>query len=185
MKGRRKRILSILGLVFVISIGIIAKSGTVKKDEIKAISAKNQEEAAAVKVAENFVNGYITVTNDDFGNWYYNQPISKKFESEYDNMILFLDLQEAILSGEKEQGELTKDQKDLMKRYDIEYDPVFGAGIMDMTESNFKVTSYNVKTGNMILRDINKKVDINFPARVIKENGKWVVDGAGGVNMSK
>ncbi len=184
MTDKGKKVLAILGLTLLVNVGIEAKASSVKVNEIKAVTVKNSEEAAAVKVAEEFINGYIGVPNDNFGNWYYSQPVSKKFKSEYDNIVEAFDLEENILSGEKKESELTKEEKDLLKKYDyIEYDPIFGAGIMDVTESSFKVTSYNTKTGNMVLKDVSKKVEIDFPVKVLKEDGKWVVDGAGGVNI--
>ena len=48
-------------------------------------------------------------------------------------------------------------------------------------DSVFELESYNQKTGIVNLKD--KKTGIEMPVKVIKVNGKWLIDGAGLTNM--
>ena len=90
---------------------------------------------------------------------------------------------------------MTAQEEKFVQEYSVDYGSVFGAiwenlregviidGKIINTPVNFEVKSYNEKTGEVILRENAR--DIDFPVKVAKVNGKWLIDGAGTVNMPK
>ena len=93
-----------------------------------------------------------------------------------------------------------KQAQKYLEKYHADYDPIFDASITDTrNDKPFKMSSYDEKTGIVILEN-NKEltgypkvvengkersINVEVPVKVVKQNGKWLVDGAGNVNLKQ
>lgn len=170
----------------------VKKSVKTVKKVTKNVSQNNQSEAGTA--AEKFINGYIS------GNFDLEKtPTTQKFREEFKNRSEFLELSEKILNEELKR-ELTEREKNLIEKYrGAEYDAIFGIMIQDIFPgySKFKVKSYDKKNGIIVLRDsIEPKYAVRacedskcapiyteISVKVVSQNGKLLIDGAGSVNM--
>ena len=189
-----------MGVLAVISVGVInvnASAATTKKS-VKVASSES-EKKAAVAQAEKFINGYLKSQDYSSDKWMEKTGTTKKFREEYKKYAQYIEISSKILETQdsKELAKLKQAQK-YLENYSVDYEPIFGASIMNVGEKPvFKVSSYNEKTGIAVLRNTNvlstdpkviidgKSEDLNveIPVKVVKQNGKWLVDGAGNVNL--
>lgn len=191
----------LMGVLAVISVGVInvnASAATTKKS-VKVASSES-EKKAAVAQAEKFINGYLKSQDYSSDKWMEKAGTTKKFREEYKKYAQYIEISSKILETQdsKELAKLKQAQKYLENYSGTEYDPIFSAAIMNVGEKPvFKVISYNEKTRIAVLTNTNvlstdpkvivdgKSEDLNveIPVKVVKQNGKWLVDGAGNVNL--
>ncbi|MDO5088808.1 MAG: hypothetical protein Q4D53_03390 [Leptotrichiaceae bacterium] len=168
----------IFGLIIAVSIGATAKSSVEKKMTAKTSMSEKKNEAE--NIAENFVNDYINIDYENLDKWIKTQPVTEKFKMIHTNQIRAVEISDRILNGEK----VSEKDRKFSDEYTVDYGPIFGAAWADLKEDSiFKVKSYNKKTGRIILKD--EKTEIEFPVNVVNKNGKWLIDGAGTVNIKE
>ena len=176
------------------NIAASAKSST--KTEKKANKNQNDE---VILIAEKFMNDYIDV---NVKNWLDVQPVTESFRKAYNERSRALELSEALLNEVIKMEALPKSDVDILNRHQgVEYDALLGSSSFDINPdySKFKLKSWNEKTGIAVLRDEiapdkatggcdtkgcePKPINIEVEVKLVKSNGKWLVDGAGAVNM--
>ena len=192
----------LMGVLAVISVGVInvnASAATTKKS-VKVASSES-EKKAAVAQAEKFINGYLKSQDYSSDKWMEKAGTTKKFREEYKKYYQYIEISSKILETQdsKELAKLKQAQK-YLENYSVNYEPIFSASIMNIGEKPvFKAISYNEKTGIAVLKNTNvlstdpkvivdgKSEDLNveIPVKVVKQNGKWLVDGAGNVNLKE
>lgn len=183
-----------------ISVGAVNASAVTTKTSVKVASSES-EKKAAVAQAERFINGYLESQNYSSDKWMEKAGTTKKFREEYKKYYQYIEISSKILETQdsKELAKLKQAQK-YLENYSADYEPIFSASIMNIGEKPvFKAISYNEKTGIAVLKNTNvlstdpkvivdgKSEDLNveIPVKVVKQNGKWLVDGAGNVNLKE
>ena len=149
------------GILAVSVLGISANSKEASNQE-----PPKKEVATTVKKAENTPEA----TALNFINTYYIKI--------YKNQEKAIEISNRILEGKK----VSKADRAFAEKYSVDYTAIFGALVADLQDDSvFELESYNQKTGIVNLKD--KKTGIEMPVKVIKVNGKWLIDGAGLTNM--
>ena len=146
----------------------------------EAVITVKKVENAPEAVALNFINAYYfnLLEGIDDDNWFEAQPLTDNFKKVYKNQERAIEISEQILSGKK----VSKADQEFARKYSVDYAPIFGAAILDLDENSvFAVKSYNQKTGIVTLKD--EKTGIELPVKVVKVKGKWLIEGAGTVNI--
>ena len=146
----------------------------------EAVITVKKVENAPEAVALNFINAYYfnLLEGIDDDNWFEAQPLTDNFKKVYKNQERAIEISEQILSGKK----VSKADEEFARKYSVDYAPIFGAVILDLDENSvFAVKSYNQKTGIVTLKD--EKTGIELPVKVVKVKGKWLIEGAGTVNI--
>ena len=148
--------------------------------EKEAVIMVKKVENAPEAIALNFINAYYfnLLEGIDDSNWFEAQPLTDNFKKAYKNQERAIEISEKILSGKK----VSKADEEFARKYSVDYAPIFGAAILDLDENSvFAVKSYNQKTGIVTLKD--EKTGIELPVKVVKVKGKWLIEGAGTVNI--
>lgn len=113
-----------------------------------------------------FINDYVKYSNEpnssyDIVNWVkLNSSVSERFVSNLEKI-----LEEAY----KEDPELG-----------LGFDPLFNA--QDYPEKGFEIASFDEESNYLIVRGIDQP-DFKVTMKIKKENGNWLVDGCGIVNI--
>jgi hypothetical protein len=171
------------GILSVLVLGIAAeKSGKAISQGAtgkETITTEKKAENTMEAVAMNFINLYVSLPEDiNFERWFEAQPLTDNFKKAYKNQERAIEISEQILSGKK----VSKADEEFARKYSVDYAPIFGAAILDLDENSvFAVKSYNQKTGIVTLKD--EKTGIELPVKVVKVKGKWLIEGAGTVNI--
>lgn len=152
-------------LLLVTSCGITEKPTTTEpdtqKEEVSATST-------AVKVANalSFINGYVENSNNmktamNISDWTKaNTLCTANFKAELKNII------DEAFREDPEMG--------------LDADPIFDA--QDYPEKGFELVSFDEKTNYLTVKGIDWP-DFKLTLKVVEENGKWLVDGCGSVNI--
>ena len=179
-----KKIFLLAGIVVVSVLGVskisakaASQGATVKETVTTEKKAENTMEA----VAMNFINLYVSLPEDiNFERWFEAQPLTDNFKKVYKNQERAIEISEQILSGKK----VSKADQEFSRKYSVDYTPIFGARIFYLDENSvFAVKSYDKKTGIVTLKD--EKTEIELPVKVVNVKGKWLIEGAGTVNISE
>ena len=171
------------GILSVLVLGIAAeKSGKAISQGAtgkETVTTEKKAENTMEAVAMNFINLYVSLPEDiNFERWFEAQPLTDNFKKAYKNQERAIEISEQILSGKK----VSKADEEFARKYSVDYAPIFGAAILDLDENSvFAVKSYNQKTGIVTLKD--EKTGIELPVKVVKVKGKWLIEGAGTVNI--
>ena len=168
--------ISVLGVSATTSAGYVNK--TVGKT---SVTAGKISEKTAEATALNFINIYYSNLRNqiDDSKWFEAQPLTNNFKKIYRNQEKAIKISEQILEGKK----VSKADRRFVEKYSVDYSPIFGAAILDLeTDSVFAVESYDKKTGIVTLKD--EKTEIELPVKVVNVKGKWLIEGAGTVNIS-
>lgn len=200
-----KKIL-LLTILAIFSIGVM--SVNINAAELKRspeMSSLNSEDTAAVTQAMKFINAYYPIQDElmekGFDEWAKKIGTTNKFREEFKKYLKYLEISTQLFES-KDNKEKTKLEQALkyLENYKFEYDPIFGINIQDLSEEKtFKLKLYDKEKGIVILENnkeltgypkviINGKehsINIAVSVRVVKENGKWLVDGAGFVNLKQ
>ena len=192
-------------ILIVASLGIAAttdKSKSVKfhktfKESNQANIKLSSEDKEIINIAIDFVNEYIQLKNpDEFDKWFAKAPITEKFRKEYFRKDEYIDLKEKelyALTSESPKEKLTPAEKKFLKENsDIysyyQYDPLFGLGIGDLVqESEFLLKEYDPKSKTVHLKDKyeeefvidgrkNYQGGTEIILKLVKQNGKWLID---------
>ena len=192
-------------ILIVASLGIAAttdKSKSVKfhktfKESNQANIKLSNEDKEIINIAIDFVNEYIQLKNpDEFDKWFAKAPITEKFRKEYFRKEKYIDLKEKELyavTSESPKEKLTPAEKKFLKENsDIysyyQYDPLFGLGIGDLVqESEFLLKEYDSKSKTVHLKDKyeeefvidgrkNYQGGTEIVLKLVKQNGKWLID---------
>ena len=146
----------------------------------EAVITVKKVENAPEAVALNFINAYYfnLLEGIDDSNWFEAQPLTDNFKKIYRNQEKAIKISEQILDGKK----ISKADQEFARKYSVDYIPIFGATIFYLDEySVFGMESYDQKTGIVTLKD--EKTGIELPVKVVKVKGKWLIEGAGTVNI--
>ena len=178
-----KKIFLLAGIVVVSVLGvskISAKAASQGATGKETVTTEKKAENTAEAVALNFINLYVSLPEDiNFERWFEAQPLTDNFKKVYKNQERAIEISEQILSGKK----VSKADEEFARKYSVDYAPIFGAAILDLDENSvFAVKSYNQKTGIVTLKD--EKTEIELPVKVVNVKGKWLIEGAGTVNIS-
>ena len=167
---------SVLGMSATTSAGYVNKAAGKASVATGKISEKTAEATAL-----NFINLYVSLPEDiNFERWFEAQPLTDNFKKAYKNQERAIEISEQILSGKK----VSKADQEFSRKYSVDYTPIFGARIFYLDENSvFVVKSYNQKTGIVTLKD--EKTEIELPVKVVNVKGKWLIEGAGTVNISE
>jgi hypothetical protein len=183
-RGKKMRKVFLLtGILAVSVLGISANSKEASNQE-----PPKKEVATTVKKAENtpeatalnFINTYYINLRKGVNDskWFEAQPLTNNFKKIYKNQEKAIEISNRILEGKK----VSKADRAFAEKYSVDYTAIFGALVADLQDDSvFELESYNQKTGIVNLKD--KKTGIEMPVKVIKVNGKWLIDGAGLTNM--
>ena len=177
-----KKIFLLAGIVAVSVLGvskISAKAASQGATGKETVTTEKKAENTMEAVAMNFINLYVSLPEDiNFERWFEAQPLTDNFKKVYKNQERAIEISEQILSGKK----VSKADEEFARKYSVDYAPIFGAAILDLDENSvFAVKSYNQKTGIVTLKD--EKTGIELPVKVVKVKGKWLIEGAGTVNI--
>ena len=177
-----KKIFLLAGIVVVSVLGvskISAKAASQGATGKETVTTEKKAENTMEAVAMNFINLYVSLPEDiNFERWFEAQPLTDNFKKVYKNQERAIEISEQILSGKK----VSKADEEFARKYSVDYAPIFGAAILDLDENSvFAVKSYNQKTGIVTLKD--EKTGIELPVKVVKVKGKWLIEGAGTVNI--
>ena len=167
-----------------------AKIGKVQKtvkESNQANTKLSSEDKEAINTAINFMNEYIQIRDpDELDKWLAKAPITEKFRKEYRRREKYIEL-----GGKALEGKLTPaDEKFLKENDDInyDYDALLGSGIMDIREeSGFQLKKYDSKTKTVYLKDKyeeefvvngtkNYQGGTEITLKLVKQNGKWLID---------
>lgn len=179
-----RKVLLVTAILAVSVLGMSATTpaGYVNKAAGKASVATGKiSEKTAEATALNFINIYYSNLRNqiDDSKWFETQPLTNNFKKIYRNQEKAIKISEQILEGKK----VSKADRRFVEKYSVDYTPIFGAVILDLeTDSVFTVKSYNQKTGIVTLKD--EKTEIELPVKVVNVKGKWLIEGAGTVNIS-
>ena len=168
---------SVLGMSATTSAGYANKAAGKASVATGKISEKTAEATAL-----NFINIYYSNLRNqiDDSKWFEAQPLTNNFKKAYKNQERAIEISEQILSGKK----VSKADQEFSRKYSVDYTPIFGARIFYLDENSvFVVKSYNQKTGIVTLKD--EKTEIELPVKVVNVKGKWLIEGAGTVNISE
>ena len=171
------------GILSVLVLGIAAEKSGKAISQVtngkEVVATEKKAENTAEAVAMNFINLYVSLPEDiNFERWFEAQPLTDNFKKAYKNQERAIEISEQILSGKK----VSKADEEFARKYSVDYAPIFGAAILDLDENSvFAVKSYNQKTGIVTLKD--EKTGIELPVKVVKVKGKWLIEGAGTVNI--
>ena len=173
------------GILSVLVLGIAAEKSGKAISQVtngkEVVATEKKAENTAEAVAMNFINLYVSLPEDiNFERWFEAQPLTNNFKKVYKNQERAIEISEQILSGEK----VSKADQEFARKYSVDYVPIFGAAILDLDENSvFAVKSYDKKTGIVTLKD--EKTEIELPVKVVNVKGKWLIEGAGTVNISE
>lgn len=146
--------------IYISCISFLSLSCNNSKEE------KNNELKYDVIVGLIFTNSYIKINNDivnqdNITQWINNSPYaSEDFKAEYNRL-----LKEAY-KNDPEMG--------------LGFDSVLDA--QDYPEEGLELESSDSKTGYMVFRGKSQK-DFKLTVKMIMQNGKWLVDGCGIINI--
>ena len=179
-----KKIFLLAGIVVVSVLGvskISAKAASQGATGKEIVTTEKKAENTMEAVAMNFINLYVSLPEDiNFERWFEAQPLTDNFKKAYKNQERAIEISEQILSGKK----VSKADQEFSRKYSVDYTPIFGARIFYLDENSvFVVKSYNQKTGIVTLKD--EKTEIELPVKVVNVKGKWLIEGAGTVNISE
>lgn len=177
-----KKIFLLAGILAVSVLGMAETSVKTAGQEAagkETVTTEKKAENTMEAVAMNFINLYVSLPEDiNFERWFEAQPLTDNFKKAYKNQERAIEISEQILSGKK----VSKADQEFARKYSVDYVPIFGAAILDLDENSvFAVKSYNQKTGIVTLKD--EKTGIELPVKVVKVKGKWLIEGAGTVNI--
>jgi len=177
-----KKIFLLAGIVAVSVLGvskISAKAASQGATGKETVTTEKKAENTMEAVAMNFINLYVSLPEDiNFERWFEAQPLTNNFKKIYKNQEKAIEISNRILEGKK----VSKADRAFAEKYSVDYTAIFGALVADLQDDSvFELESYNQKTGIVNLKD--KKTGIEMPVKVIKVNGKWLIDGAGLTNM--
>ena len=173
------------GILSVLVLGIAAEKSGKAINQVtngkEVVATEKKAENTAEAVAMNFINLYVSLPEDiNFERWFEAQPLTDNFKKAYKNQERAIEISEQILSGKK----VSKADQEFSRKYSVDYTPIFGARIFYLDENSvFVVKSYNQKTGIVTLKD--EKTEIELPVKVVNVKGKWLIEGAGTVNISE
>ena len=179
-----KKIFLLAGIVAVSVLGvskISAKAASQGATGKETVTTEKKAENTMEAVAMNFINLYVSLPEDiNFERWFEAQPLTDNFKKVYKNQERAIEISEQILSGKK----VSKADQEFSRKYSVDYTPIFGARIFYLDENSvFVVKSYDKKTGIVTLKD--EKTEIELPVKVVNVKGKWLIEGAGTVNISE
>ena len=179
-----KKIFLLAGIVVVSVLGvskISAKAASQGATGKETVTTEKKAENTMEAVAMNFINLYVSLPEDiNFERWFEAQPLTDNFKKVYKNQERAIEISEQILSGKK----VSKADQEFSRKYSVDYTPIFGARIFYLDENSvFAVKSYDKKTGIVTLKD--EKTEIELPVKVVNVKGKWLIEGAGTVNISE
>ncbi|WP_304180151.1 hypothetical protein [Leptotrichia trevisanii] len=180
-------------VLIIASLGVIAYPSD--NDNGKAAASYSQKKASqidngAAAAAEKFINKYLA--SKDFDKWLKNAPVTSRFRNEIKERSHVLSMSELLLGERIKMEDLSVKDKKLLKKYGgVEYDPILGLIILDLRkeESEFKVKSFDSKTGIIVLKDKWEKEFLTgagnkehqggqeITLKMLKVKGKWLVDG--------
>ena len=192
-------------ILIVASLGIAAttdKSKSIKfhktfKESNQANIKLSNEDKEIINIAIDFVNEYIQLKNpDEFDKWFAKAPITEKFRKEYFRKEKYIDLKEKELyavTSESPKEKLTLAEKKFLKENNdiysyYQYDPLFGLGIGDLVQkSEFLLKEYDPKSKIVRLKDKyeeefvidgrkNYQGGTEIVLKLVKQNGKWLID---------
>ena len=192
-------------ILIVASLGIAAttdKSKSVKfhktfKESNQANIKLSNEDKEIINIAIDFVNEYIQLKNpDEFHKWFAKAPITEKFRKEYFRKDKYIDLKEKelyALTSESPKEKLTPAEKKFLKENDdidsyYQHDALLGIGIGDIRpESEFLLKKYDSKSKTVHLKDKyeeefvidgrkNYQGGTEIILKLVKQNGKWLID---------
>ena len=177
-----KKIFLLAGILAVSVLGMAETSVKTAGQGVagkETVTTEKKAENTMEAVAMNFINLYVSLPeNINFERWFEAQPLTDNFKKAYKNQERAIEISEQILSGKK----VSKADEEFARKYSVDYAPIFGAVILDLDENSvFAVKSYNQKTGIVTLKD--EKTGIELPVKVVKVKGKWLIEGAGTVNI--
>lgn len=116
----------------------------------------------AVNVALNFINAYINI-EDSKNEWFAScDMVTTSLKEKFKKMI------DDAWEEDPEMG--------------LGYDPILDA--QDYPDEGFELSSYDEKEGYIFLKGKNEE-QFTVTIKVVKQNGKWLVDGSGHINIPK
>ena len=179
-----KKIFLLAGILAVSVLGMAETSVKTAGQEAagkETVTTEKKAENTMEAVAMNFINLYVSLPEDiNFERWFEAQPLTDNFKKVYKNQERAIEISEQILSGKK----VSKADQEFSRKYSVDYTPIFGARIFYLDENSvFVVKSYDKKTGIVTLKD--EKTEIELPVKVVNVKGKWLIEGAGTVNISE
>ena len=134
-----------------------------KKLEVKKVETSTPDFNVALK----FINDYTDYCNKQMrkenldSNWVYkNELLTESFKSRYKT------LNDSAFKEEPEVG--------------LDADPIFDA--QDYPDKGFQIIKSDKTTGFVTLQGKNWK-EFTIVLRIVSQNGKWLVDGAGIINI--
>ena len=168
-------VVSVLGMSATTSAGYVNKAAGKASVATGKISEKTAEATAL-----NFINIYYSNLRNqiDDSKWFEAQPLTNNFKKIYKNQEKAIEISNRILEGKK----VSKAERAFAEKYSVDYTAIFGALVADLQDDSvFELESYNQKTGIVTLKD--EKTGIELPVKVVKVKGKWLIEGAGTVNI--
>ena len=194
-----------IAMLVIASLGIAATTNELKPIKFhKIFKESNQvnknlsnEDKEIINIAINFANEYIQLKNpDEFDKWFAKALITEKFRKEYFRKEKYIDLKEKELyavTSESPKEKLTPAEKKFLKENNdiysyYQYDPLLGLGIEDLAqESEFLLKEYDPKSKTVYLKDKyeeefvidgrkNYQGGTEIILKLVKQNGKWLID---------
>lgn len=147
-------------LIFFFACGQSKQKNEAAVDVDLGSITKIEEQPNGVQVALNFIKGYIGsgLSADE---WVAScGMVTESFKAEYKRMVD---------RAWKEDPELG-----------LGFDPIFDA--QDYPDEGFELSSYDEKEGYVHLKWINF-YEFELILKVVEEDGKWLVDGSGRINI--
>ena len=190
-------IVASLGMAVTRNKSKVGKVQKTVKESNQANTKLSSEDKEAINTAVNFMNEYIRIENpDEFDKWFAKAPITEKFRKEYFRKEKYIDLKEKELyavTSESPKEKLTPAEKKFLKENNdiysyYQYDPLLGLGIEDLAqESEFLLKEYNPKSKTVYLKDKyeeefvidgrkNYQGGTEIILKLVKQNGKWLID---------
>jgi hypothetical protein len=158
--------LTILPLFLLIACGQqTANTAAPKETSVQAEKATSE---AQPEVALNFINAYVENCNKmnaavDMVEWVEsNTLVTKSFKSALKQLV------EEAFEADPEMG--------------LDADPIFDA--QDYPENGFVLDRFDLKNTLVHLKR-NDSPEFKLRVKIVEQDGKWLVDGCGVVNMSK
>ncbi len=161
---------NMLKIIVILTVFVFSSCGrsenTDRSSETKAPQVSGVKTEARVKNALAFINGYVENADKmekaaGITDWVNSNNLStKRFKKELKRLM-----DEAYRKG-PESG--------------IDADPIFDA--QDYPDRGFKLESFDEKTNYMTVSGINWP-EFKLTMKIINENGKWLVDGCGMINI--
>ncbi len=159
-----------LSTLFILSLILVASCGSTEKPS--SIASNMQEEVSEASTADKvmnalvFLNGYIEYSNTlgaeiNIDDWINSSTLaSRAFKLEFRKII--------------------DDANELDPEMGLGFDPILDA--QDYPEKGFELESFDEKTNYLTVKGIDW-ADFKVTMKVIEENGNWIVDGCGIVNI--